>query len=126
MYKLLGYVNEVDSHNKSRLSDFALEKFWITQCSWLWLFTAVDTVMTITNLWKLFCYRVKIYHYEKLIGIREFLERLDIDCFNNIFQLILGPRQITHLQLIMSTKYRRFLLAVHFIITVLFILPHRS
>ena len=26
-------VNEVDSHNKSRQSDLALEKWWVTQCS---------------------------------------------------------------------------------------------
>ena len=41
--------------------------------------------MTITNCWKLFCYGVKRDHYEKLIGIREFLERLAQDCFNNNF-----------------------------------------
>ena len=41
--------------------------------------------MTITNFWKLFCYGVKGDHYEKLTGIREFLERLAQDCFNNIF-----------------------------------------
>ena len=28
-------VNEVDSHNKSRKSDLALEKWWVTQCVWL-------------------------------------------------------------------------------------------
>ena len=27
MYKFIGYVNEVDSHNKSRQSDLVLEKF---------------------------------------------------------------------------------------------------
>ena len=39
--------------------------------------------MNITNFWKLFRYGVKRCHYEKLIGIREFLERLAIDCFKN-------------------------------------------
>ena len=42
-------------------------------------------VMTITNFWKLFRYGVKRYYYEKLIGIREFLERLDQDLFRNPF-----------------------------------------
>ena len=28
-------VNEVDSHNKSRQSDLALEKWWVTQCGWM-------------------------------------------------------------------------------------------
>ena len=41
--------------------------------------------MTITNFWKLFCYRVKRKHYDKLIGIRELLERLAQYCFNNKF-----------------------------------------
>ena len=35
-------VNEVDSHNKSRQSDLALEKQWVTQCGWLRLCTAVS------------------------------------------------------------------------------------
>ena len=39
--------------------------------------------ITITNFWKLFCYGVRRDHYNKLIGIREFLERLALDCFNN-------------------------------------------
>ena len=41
--------------------------------------------MTITNCWKLFRYGVKRDHYEKLIGIREFSERLAQNCFNNNF-----------------------------------------
>ena len=41
--------------------------------------------MTITNFWKLFRYGVKRYHFENLIGIREFLEKLSLDCFNNPF-----------------------------------------
>ena len=41
--------------------------------------------MNITNFWKLFCYGVNRDHYEKLIGIREFSERLAEDCFNNKF-----------------------------------------
>ena len=31
----------------------------------------------------MFCYGVKRYHYRKLIGIRELLELLDLDLFNN-------------------------------------------
>ena len=41
--------------------------------------------MTITNIWKPFICGIKRYHYKKLISIREFLEQLDIGCFNNIF-----------------------------------------
>ena len=41
--------------------------------------------VTITNFWKLFCYGVKIDHYETLIGIREFLEILYLDCSKSIF-----------------------------------------
>ena len=41
--------------------------------------------MTITNCWKLFRDGVKRDHYYKLIGIREFSERLARDCFNNNF-----------------------------------------
>ena len=34
-------VNEVDSHNKSRQSYLALEKWWVTQFGWLWLCTGL-------------------------------------------------------------------------------------
>ena len=47
-------------------------------------------VMTITNFWKLFCYGVKREHYEKSIGIREFLEKISHDCFNNPFSIDTG------------------------------------
>ena len=42
-------------------------------------------VITITNLWKLFSCGFKIYHYEKLIVIRELLKLLALDCFSNPF-----------------------------------------
>ena len=73
MLKCFSAVNEVDSHNKSRQSDLALEKWWVTQCGWPRLCTTVAMGMTITNCWKLFRYGVKREHYDKLIGIREFL-----------------------------------------------------
>ena len=85
MYKFFGSVNEVESHNKSRQSDSSLEKFWVAQCIWLCLCTTVHMGMTITNCWKLFCYGVKRDCCEKSIGIREFLEQLALDCFNNTF-----------------------------------------
>ena len=78
-------VNEVDSHNKSRQYDLELEKWWVTQCGWLQLSTTFSMGMTITNGWKLFRYGVKRDNYDKLIGIREFLERLAQYCFNNKF-----------------------------------------
>ena len=78
-------VNEVDSHNKSRQSDLALEKLWFTLSEWLRLCMTFAMGMVINNGWKLFCYGVKRDHYEKFIGIREFLERLDQDFFNNNF-----------------------------------------
>ena len=46
--------------------------------------------ITITNFWKLFCFGVKRDHYDKLIGIREFLERLAFNCFNNTFSTDTG------------------------------------
>ena len=54
MYKFFGSVNGVESHNKSRQSDIALEKFWVTQCGWLWLCTTVSMGIVINNCWKLF------------------------------------------------------------------------
>ena len=78
-------MNEVDSHNKSSQSDLALEKWWVTQCGCLRLCTTVAKGTTITNCWKLFRYGVKRYHYDKLIGIINFSERLAQDCFNNNF-----------------------------------------
>ena len=62
MSKLSGYVHEVDSHTKYRQSDLALENYWVTQCGWLWLCMTVSMGNTITNLWKIFSYWVKIYH----------------------------------------------------------------
>ena len=85
MSNFFSAVNEVDSHNNSRQSDLALEKWWVTQCSWLRLCMPVATGMTITNCWKLFRCGVKRYHYDKLIDIRVFSERLAQDCFNNNF-----------------------------------------
>ena len=47
--------------------------------------------MAITNLWKLFHYGVNRYKYKYIIGIRELLERLALDCFNNSFSTDTPP-----------------------------------
>ena len=49
------------------------------------LCTTAAMGMTITNCWKLFRYGVKRDHYDKLIGIRKFLERLAQYFFSNTF-----------------------------------------
>ena len=49
IHNFFGEVNEVDSCNKSRQSDLVLEKFWVTQCGWLCLFTSVAMGITINN-----------------------------------------------------------------------------
>ena len=85
MSKCFGSVNEVDSHSKSRQSDLALDKFWVTQCVWLRLCNNVAVGMKINNFWKLFWYGVKKDHYDNFIGIREFSKRIAADCFNNTF-----------------------------------------
>ena len=96
MSKLFGSINEVYPHKKSRQSDLSLEKFWVSQVDWTQLFTTVAMETTINNSWKLFCYRVKIYNYEKKIGIKELLERLALDCFNNNFSTDTGtPKKNT-------------------------------
>ena len=88
--KFFGVVKEVDSHNKSRQSYLALEKFWVTQCGYLWLCTIFAMGITITNFRKLLHYRAKRYHYDKLIGIREFAERIALNLFNNPFSTDTG------------------------------------
>ena len=90
MYKFFGYVHEVDSHNKSRKSDLALEKLWFTQFGWIWLCMIVSIKMTITNFLNIFCDTVKREHYNKLVGIRELLEQLALDYFNNPFSTDTG------------------------------------
>ena len=85
MSKFFALVNKVDSHTKSRQSYIALEKFWVTQYGWLRLCTTVAMRMTITNCWKLLLYGVKRDYYNKFIGIREFLEQIPVDCFNDNF-----------------------------------------
>ena len=87
---LLWYINEVDSHKKSRQSDLALEKLWVAQCGWIQLCTTVAMGMAINIFWKIFHYGFKRDHYAKLIGIRELLEGLSIDCFNNKFSTDTG------------------------------------
>ena len=69
LYKFLGSVYEVESHNKSRQYDLAMEMFWVTWCCWIWLCMEFYMGMTITNCWKLFLFGVKRYYYENLIGI---------------------------------------------------------
>ena len=57
----------------------------MTQCGCIRLCNTISMGMTINNCRKLFCYRVKRYHYDKFIGIREFSEKIYVDCFNNNF-----------------------------------------
>ena len=45
MSKFFGSVNEVDFHNKSSQSNLSLEKFWVTQCGWIRLYTTVTMVI---------------------------------------------------------------------------------
>ena len=40
----------VDPHNKSSQYDLVLVKYYITQCGWIWLYTTVSMVITVTNL----------------------------------------------------------------------------
>ena len=125
MYMLFGSINEVDYHKNSRQYDLKLEKFWVTQCGPLHLFTAVSMGMAITNLWKLFCYGVKRYHCDKLIGIRELSEQLTIYCFSNTFKNHTRIPAKKYFHLMRSMKEIKFLLAVHFILTFLFLLTQR-
>ena len=46
--------------------------------------------MTNNNCCKLYIYGFKRNHYEKWIGIREFLGQTDLDCFNNPFSTDTG------------------------------------
>ena len=94
-----GSVNEVESHNKYRQSDLALDKFWVTQCVWIQLCTTVAMGTTMTNGWKMFCYGVKGDHHDKFIGIREFLEKLMLIASIIISQQKQGRRKRTYLTL---------------------------
>ena len=42
------------------------------------------------QLLEIFRFGVRRYHYEKLVGIREFLEQYYLDCFNNPFSTDTG------------------------------------
>ena len=83
--------------------------------------------INITTFWKLFCYGIKRNHYDKLIGIKEFLKQLAQGCFNNNFSPDRGnpsnniPPPLTRLMMEIQ-----FLLAVHFISLVVFLPPQRS
>ena len=56
MYKFLGLVMKVDSHNRYLNTDIVLEKLWVTQCGWLRLCTNIYMGIVITNCWIMFCY----------------------------------------------------------------------
>ena len=99
MSKFFGSVNEVDSENKSRQSDLALEKFWLTQCGWIRLCINVAMEMNINNGWKMFCYGVKRDHYDKFIGIREFSEKSLLTASIILSKQTQGRREITYLPL---------------------------
>ena len=72
--KLFQYFNEVDSQNKSRQSDLVWEKYWVTNCGQIWLFTMVDMGTNIANLWIYFIMglrdiTMKYFWYEKTLGM---------------------------------------------------------
>ena len=46
--------------------------------------------ISIINLCKLFCYGVQRDHYENIIGIRDSLEPIALDCLNNTFSTYTG------------------------------------
>ena len=92
-------VNEVDLHNKSRQSDLALKKCWFTRCGWMRLCTTVFTGMTITNCWKLFRYRFKRDHYEKMTVSENSWNDLLRIASTILFHLIEGPQQRTYFSL---------------------------
>ena len=76
-----------------------------------------------TTYWKLFGYGVKRDHYDKLIGIREFLEPLTLDLFNNTFPTYTGTPEKNTPTLYEVDEVKTVLLAAHLIITVIFLLP---
>ena len=78
----------------------------------------------ITNIWKIFCYVVKRYQYENIIGMRELLELLDIDCFKNTFATDTGAPKKVYLSLMRSMMERHFLLTVPLFFSVLLLITH--
>ena len=54
-------------------------------CSVFWYQSTGDIGTTFTHFWKLFHYRVNREHYDKSIGIREFIEQISHDFFKNTF-----------------------------------------
>ena len=126
MYKLSLSINEVEYHNKSRQYDLALGKFWVTRCGCLQLCTAVAMGMTITNFWEMICYGVNRYYFEKLVGIREFLEILARDCFNNALSNDTGTpeKNIPPLDEVYEGETVSTCCELHF--SVMFLLSHMS
>ena len=119
-------INEVESQNKLRQYDFALEKWWVTRCGLVRLCTAVHMGMTTTSCWKLFRYGVKRDHYDKFIGIREFSEGLAKDFFNNKFSPDIETPERAYLPLMRLIMEIQFLPDLNFMFPVLFIPLQRS
>ena len=70
MSKFFSSVYEVESHDKSRQSDLALEKFWVMQCDCIGLCPNFAIGMTIDNCRNLFFYGIKRDHYGHVTGLR--------------------------------------------------------
>ena len=126
MSQFFGYINDVDSQNKSRQSDLDLEKFCITQFGWIQLCTIVAMGMTITNLWKLFFVVLRNITMTNWLVLDNSQNDLLFIASIIKFQLILLPQKITYLSLINLIMERQFILAVHFIFPVLLLVPQRS
>ena len=101
MSNLFGYVDEVDSHNKSRHSDLALEKFRVTRFVCLQLFKAVAMVMNVTNFWKLFFVGLRDITIKILFLSDNYWNNLLLIASIILFQLILVTRKRTYLSLMM-------------------------
>ena len=81
--------------------------------------------MNITNSWQIFSDGVKRNKHEKLIGIREFSERLSLDFFNNTFTNDTGTTKILSLYLIRSMMERQFIISTPLIFPVLILVPYK-
>ena len=52
MSRLFGFINGIESHNKSRQLDSALENYWVTKCDRIKLCTTAAMETNIKNVRK--------------------------------------------------------------------------
>ena len=82
--KYFNRSNGIDVHNQSRQGDLHLEKNWITADVFFRIVTTLFA-LTITDVWKVYCFHLANNHRHKKMKIIDFVKILSRDLVENSF-----------------------------------------